>query len=192
MNREEWLIRAVEKMGPYFMERGYPLSTVRVSVGWPHRARKLTIGQCFVKRCASDEVSQIFISPVLADPIQALETLVHELLHAAMDCEGGHGAGFVKGMRALGLSGKPTATIAGPELREWLKALNAELGDYPHAALNPTIQTKKQTTRLLKVECGDCGYTARVTAKWLDSVGAPICPCNHEHMNEGKKEEGDK
>lgn len=34
---------------------------------------------------------------------------------------------------------------------------------------------KKQTTRLLKVECGQCGYTARVTRKWLE-VGPPGCP----------------
>lgn len=34
---------------------------------------------------------------------------------------------------------------------------------------------KKQTTRLLKVECGQCGYTVRLTRKWLD-VGPPGCP----------------
>lgn len=33
----------------------------------------------------------------------------------------------------------------------------------------------KQTTRLLKAACGECGYTVRVTQKWLD-VGAPHCP----------------
>jgi hypothetical protein len=38
-----------------------------------------------------------------------------------------------------------------------------------------TTAPPKQTTRLLKVECGDCGYTARVTQKWLD-IGSPHCP----------------
>lgn len=33
----------------------------------------------------------------------------------------------------------------------------------------------KQSTRLKKCECGECGYTVRVTQKWLD-VGAPHCP----------------
>lgn len=33
----------------------------------------------------------------------------------------------------------------------------------------------KQTARLLKVECGQCGYVVRVTRKWLD-VGPPGCP----------------
>lgn len=33
----------------------------------------------------------------------------------------------------------------------------------------------KQSTRLKKCECEECGYTVRVTQKWLD-VGAPHCP----------------
>lgn len=31
-------------------------------------------------------------------------------------------------------------------------------------------------SRLIKVSCVDCGYVARVSAKWLDSVGEPLCP----------------
>lgn len=38
------------------------------------------------------------------------------------------------------------------------------------------------TTRLLKAECLDCGYTVRVTNKWLAGKGAPICPCNLKPM----------
>lgn len=33
----------------------------------------------------------------------------------------------------------------------------------------------KQTTRLRKAECGECGYNVRVTSKWLE-VGPPHCP----------------
>jgi len=40
----------------------------------------------------------------------------------------------------------------------------------------------KQSTRLRKVECTDCGYTVRVTQKWLD-VGKPHCP-QHGPMEE--------
>ncbi len=36
-----------------------------------------------------------------------------------------------------------------------------------------------QTTRLLKVACEDCGYTARVTQKWID-IGLPHCPTHGE------------
>lgn len=36
---------------------------------------------------------------------------------------------------------------------------------------------KKQTTRMLKVQCPACGYLARVTRKWLEEAGTPTCPC---------------
>ncbi|UKE72382.1 hypothetical protein [Xanthomonas graminis] len=34
---------------------------------------------------------------------------------------------------------------------------------------------KKQTTRLHKACCSECGYTVRVTSKWLEK-GPPHCP----------------
>jgi len=37
-------------------------------------------------------------------------------------------------------------------------------------------QIKKQTTRMIKAECPSCGYTARISQKWVD-VGLPTCPC---------------
>lgn len=40
---------------------------------------------------------------------------------------------------------------------------------------------KPQTGRMLKACCGECGYTVRVTAKWLE-VGPPHCP-KHGAMN---------
>lgn len=41
---------------------------------------------------------------------------------------------------------------------------------------------KKQSTRLLKCSCQNegCGYTVRITRKWLDELGAPHCPMHGE------------
>jgi hypothetical protein len=71
-----------------------------------------------------------------------------------------------------------------PLLLEVLKTLDKKLGTYPHAALDPSEGIKKQSTRLLKVECEACGYTVRVTRKWLDEAGSPLCPCNEKPMTE--------
>jgi hypothetical protein len=49
-------------------------------------------------------------------------------------------------------------------------------------AKNANGDKKPQGTRLLKAECGECGYTVRVTKKWLEAKGAPICPCNMTPM----------
>jgi hypothetical protein len=50
-----------------------------------------------------------------------------------------------------------------------------------------TTAPPKQTTRLLKAACSECGYTVRVTQKWLE-VGPPHCP-KHGAMA-AEKEEG--
>ncbi len=41
---------------------------------------------------------------------------------------------------------------------------------------------KGSGSRLRKVQCAACGYVARVTGKWLDSAGPPLCPCNQKPM----------
>jgi hypothetical protein len=127
-------------------------------------------------------VNQVYISPKLETAVEALDTLAHELVHAAIDPHPGHAGLFVKAAKAVGLTnGKPTSAGAGPELLALLGEIAATLGEYPHVALNPG-EIKKQTTRLLKVECGSCGYTARVTAKWINDAGTPLCPCNESPM----------
>ena len=94
-------------------------------------------------------------------------------------------ADFGKVARAMGLEGKLTATVAGEGLVSILNELTEELGPYGHGAI--TLQAaneKKQGTRMLKVECEETGYKVRLTRKWLDELGAPLCPCHHEPMPE--------
>ncbi len=89
-----------------------------------------------------------------------------------------------------------TATIASPELLDFINwTLLPKLGQYPHGAiagrgeilvpptepgdkpiiLRPDDRPKKQSTRLLKAECPDCGYTIRLSKRWAD-LGLPTCP----------------
>lgn len=192
--REAWLVAAVEALAPLFAEKaGKRLPKVRVSVGWPGgRGRKNSvIGQCWATGAAEDKVAQIFVSPVLNDVPKVLATLVHELVHAVDDCQSGHKGEFVKVAKAVGLTGKWTATVAGEELAETLDALHSKtLGKYPHAALanvDGADGPKKQGTRMLKVVCAEASedpYLVRMTRKWLDAYGAPSCPCHGEPMIE--------
>lgn len=187
MNREQWLTEATERLRPLFIEAGLSVPEIRVSVGWPSKGatsnKNRTIGQCWYGESAEDGLPQVFISPVLSEPVDVLGTLVHEMLHAALPTDTGHKGAFVTGMKAIGLVGKPTATSAGSELEARLRDVAEALGEFPHAKLNP-VAKPKQSTRLIKAMCADCGYTVRVTRKWLDEVGAPICPCNNESMEE--------
>ena len=41
--------------------------------------------------------------------------------------------------------------------------------------LRPDDRPKKQSTRMLKAECPECGYTIRLSKRWAD-MGLPSCP----------------
>jgi hypothetical protein len=161
-----------------------------LNCGWPSSRGlgkgKHTIGECWDKSAADDKVAQIFITPRTKEPCAEfgiLPTLAHEMAHAVVGNKEGHNKIFGKCARAIGLEGKLTATYGGEEFLEKAKAITQKLGEYPHAALNPSGRpTKKQTTRLVKCTCADCGYVVRTTHKWLDEIGAPLCPCNKKPM----------
>ena len=81
VTREAWLNQALEKLRPWFEDRaGVAIpQDARVSVGFPGggSARK-RIGECWARSQSKDKVNEIFISPVLSDPIRMLDVLVHE------------------------------------------------------------------------------------------------------------------
>lgn len=185
MTREEWLNEAVLRLRPYFERAGHPIpERVRVTCGFPSKMalskKKRRIGECWSNKNSADQHFEILITPLLDDTLEVVAILVHELCHAAVGLEHGHKKPFVVCARALHLEGKPTATFGGEAFkREVFEPLRASLThrDYPHGALSAFGSDRKvQTTRLLKCECNECGYVARVTRKWIDELGAPVCP----------------
>jgi hypothetical protein len=188
MNREDWLQRATTLLAEeVFLPAGYTVPAVRVSTGWPSGTKKngsgTTIGQCWYGHAAADGVAQLFLSPLLADTVDVVATLAHELVHATVGPEAKHGKVFRKCALLIGLEGKMRSTHAGERLTTWIRAkLVPAIGDYPHAQLNPALGPKKQTTRMIKCQCSECGYVARTTAKWIAAIGAPMCACNGEQM----------
>jgi len=177
--REDWLHALREQCVPLFETANYPLpDKIRLSCGFPRSQRKAT-GQCWSAESSEDGTYEIFVSPVLSDAVEVAATIVHELCHAAVGIEAGHKGTFRECATTIGLEGKMTATTAGAKLTTLLKEITGKLGPYPHAILNPSATVKKQGTRMIKVECPECGYAVRTTRKWLD-VGLPVCPCGEE------------
>jgi len=185
LSRERWLENAVTAVTPLFEEIGIELPKVRVSVGWPSKggmSKNKTIGQCWKTTVATDNISQIFISPVLGETtLKVLATLVHELIHAWDDCKSGHKGEFARAAKSIGLQGPMTATevAADSELGIKLNKLIEALGVFRHTALvvsEMDKQRKPQTTRMIKlVTPGCCDYTVRTTQKWINE-GLPKCP----------------
>ena len=184
IERQQWLENGVQALREHFAGAGYTIpDNVRVSIGFPHGrgGKGKAIGQCWDSVASTDKHHEIFVSPILAISSRVLGVLAHELVHATVGVSAGHKGAFKQCALAIGLEGKMTATEESQEFRKWAGVFVATHGEYPAGALNDATR-KKQSTRLLKCECGECGYVARVTSKWIEEAGAPLCPCNQEPM----------
>ena len=175
MNREEWLIEGVKHLAPIFKAAGYTLPPVKVSCSWPGGgSARRRIGECWPTSYSHAGINEIFISPVIADPVKALDILAHELCHAVDNCKHGHKREFAAIGKAIGLEGKPTQMAAGKELTIKLLEIANKVGTYPHAELDLS-KRKKQKTYLLKCVCFSCDATWRMTASWAQMLTQ--CPC---------------
>ena len=157
----------------------------RVSCGFPigyrgSRTGKVVIGQAFDPSISADGTAEVFINPILDKPSDVIAVLAHELVHVFAGNACGHKGEFARIARAIGLAGALTATVAGAELQGKIDAIVTALGAYPHARIDPNAR-KKQGTRLLKLECDACGWTARVSAMQGNRLPFDAaCPCCSE------------
>jgi hypothetical protein len=198
--RDQWLAAVAKRLAPWFAELGHPLPKYKASIGFTSKgARSSRIGECWDRGASTGDKFEIFISPTLDDPTAVAAILAHELVHAAVGLSCGHRGAFRKVALAIGLEGKMKAAKAGPRFLERVAPILATVGPLPHARLSDACFSsgpKKQTTRLIKCECGECGYVARVTAKWLREAGAPICPAHmapmsHPELGDDDEDGGD-
>lgn len=183
--REQWLEQATRKLRPMFKKlAGVEVpADVRVSCSWPGggSARK-RIGECWPRSFSEAGVNEVFISPSIADSVRCLDILVHELVHAIDDCKSGHKGEFRRIAVAVGLEGKMTATVAGDELKAALQKIVDQIGEYPHKQLK-LAGRKKQSTRMLKCKCNECGAVWRMSSKY--AYHAEWCPiCGEQHCIE--------
>lgn len=187
--REAWLLAAAELLAPIIEDvAGAEMPPLRISVGFPGGTsnRKTTIGQCWPTSATGDGVNQIFMSPIRgeADTVNVLGTLLHEMIHAIDDCESGHRGNFARIAKGVGFIPKLTSSDnRSEELTSDLTRYAEALGPFPHPALQSGVrgseEPKKQSSRMLKLQCPDDGYIVRTSQKWIDE-GLPSCHCGGE------------
>ncbi|QVJ13050.1 hypothetical protein [Pseudomonas phage Psa21-HRN] len=178
--REGWLRAAVQKLEARLEQAGQKMPEAwAVSVGFPKRAhaKVAAIGECWSKEVSTASVYEMFISPVLENPVEVLATLLHEMIHAAVGLECKHAGPFAKTARAVGLKGKLTATYAEPgtELHDALTDLSRELGDYPHKAMAPRKKPAQPKGWFLVklVSPNDPGYKFTIAPRLIEEYGMP-------------------
>jgi hypothetical protein len=178
------LERVVEALRSRFSDAGYTVpEKIRVSIGWPKRSVTCAaLGECWSTSASSDRHAELFISPELTDGLRIVGVLVHELVHATVGVAAGHGPLFKRCALAIGLRGPMRATEPGEDFIAWAEALFRKVGDYPSGFLS---YAPAQSTRMLRCECQACGYIARVSRRWLDEAGPPICPTDKIPMRMG-------
>jgi hypothetical protein len=185
VTREEWLMHAAEVIRQAVANAaGVDVPPVKVSCSWPGGgSAQKRIGECWPRQASAAGVNEIFISPKIADSAQAVSILCHELAHAVDDCKSGHGTGFVKLGKRMGLQGKPTSMSLPADLAQsWAARVTDVHGEYPHEVLDKRHSpVKPQVGRQLKVTCGDpcCGAIFRVSKKVIDmaddGLSCPVC-----------------
>ena len=184
MTREQYLNKmTIELNNRVFKQHGYELNIpkIKISCGYPSKGgtarKRKTLGECY--HDSLNGYNEIFINPCLSDSIKVGDVLTHELVHAYDNCIDGHGKKFRKIAIAVGLEGKMTSTNAGEKLTETLKEIVKDIGEYPHEELK-FENTKKQTTRMVKVYCPECELEGsnnilRTSRKNLEENGTPLC-----------------
>lgn len=195
MNREEWLTQVAKGIEPWFAEFNKPLKPYKITAGWPASGAARTkkgqvLGVCYPAEWSKGNQYEIVITLAmgdgatdqLADPVEIAAVVAHELCHVADEMQHQHYKPFADLAYGIGLEGKPTSTTAGPLFKQRIAPILESLPPYPHHCLDLANNRKKQSTRMIKVQCDDCGYVARTSNKWIDDVGAPLCPCNHAPM----------
>lgn len=178
-NREQWMTSFADWMRPYFERAGLTIPTkMRFGIGrLLGGGSAQAIGRCHPHTWSKDGTAEITVDLSQDDSTTVGATIVHEMIHAHLKCEGGHGARFRRAMSHVGLVGNATATEPGPWLRDIVDHFVEERGTFPHAAMAkniPARRRKADAAGYLKLACPACHWAMRMTRKHLN-VARPIC-----------------
>ncbi len=185
--REGWLVDAIALLDTeFFKGRGHKVPIkLQVACGWPKASRR-AVGQCWSPSASADETTQMYVSPTEAEPVEVLDTLLHELIHAVVGCEHGHKGPFKTLAKDFGFAGKMTSTYAeeGSPLKALLVSIAGELGPYPHAAMTKKDSARTypyKWTRLMSET--DNAYTVTISPRVMEEHGRPIDPWGQEMVD---------
>ena len=189
--REDYLQAATLAFGKFFSERAVDIPfNVRLSCGFPHgsRGNGSIKAQTWPASASNDKTIEVFISPAIDDPRTVMDYLIPELVHASVGPEHKHGKLYKEACERLGLTGTATKPVIEPgtQIEKVIAEVIEKCGIYPHAKIDWSTR-KKQGTRLIKCECQSCGYSIRVTQKWINKA-TPICPVCVDEESDNHKE----
>lgn len=133
-DQENWLAEAVPRLKELIeahsegIEVPNPRVIVDIAEDAYHNPERPVIGVC--RMLSPTPVIAIHVASH-AEPLSILATLAHEMVHAALDPEEEHGERFAQLAEAIGLEGRPEATVPGPDFEAHVRDLIDTLGEFP-------------------------------------------------------------
>lgn len=175
--RDQWLKSTVSAMSSWYEDLGFPLPEIEVQTGFPSSGQR---GQNVAESWSLDngESYVVVVRPDVADPLRIAAAVAHQLCFVAVGQKDQHGHLFRHVAISIGLRGTKAERTPGEVFKELVRPILEDLGPLPSSIPEPAAPkgSSKQTTRMIKVSCNECGYVARVSRKWIEDVGPPLCP----------------
>ena len=179
MTREQWLQSAALAMEDWFADLGFTVPSYEVRIGFPSGGKRTSNT---AESWAADEHGEhlIFVRPDNDNPLEIVNAIALQFCRITASGRDPKGTLFKHLAISIGLSGRQTEGSPGLMFKELAAPILKKIGPIPDLNLKqPTKSGKKpQSGRLIKVSCPECGYIARVSRKWLEELGPPICPAH--------------
>jgi hypothetical protein len=171
--REDWLKACLTRV-----TAGWPVGAdlpenTRISLGFPQKAHGRGAGRVIEHYSPSDSeggLFEIFVSPTIGDALAVAQAVVTEAARIA--------------------TGRAPTEREVATLHQRARAVVEKMPPYPHSAIKRNAEGKGEVpgegpvkgpgSRLLKTSCPTCGYTARITRRWL-RFAVPTCPVTAAH-----------
>ena len=145
--RESWLRAAAHDLRSFFEVCGYPIPpNIRYAIAFPSTGRRgPRVGECWHSSTSDDGNFEIIIRADIADPVEVLGVLTHELVHACVPADAGHGKVYREAALKLGLEGKMRHAMPGKLLNGRLVRLAESLGPLPPCQAQHRQRARQQT-----------------------------------------------
>ena len=177
VTREQWLKEVAGLMSNWFVDLGFPLPKYDIQSGFPSSGqRSNTVAESWTHDNGDSFV--LIVRPDQNDSLTVAAAIAQQLCSIAAGPKDQYGHLFQHLAISIGLRGKKFETAPGQVFKELYRPVVKTIGSIPESETMTQnyVRTNKQTTRLIKVSCNDCGYVARVSRKWIENVGPPHCP----------------
>ena len=191
MSREEWLRHAVELIDEQIFNKSLELEyhkDFQIACGWTRRPT-VALGET-IYPYEGEDVSiddffpvTIHINCTIKDPIEMIEVLVHECIHAFKGIKG-HGKQFAEVAREVGFEKPYTKNHPSQFLVDNCTSIYNQLkekyGDFPGKAIVMKPQEKKEgQKRIIMLFCPACGMELKADRKMFEKHGqkCPTCSC---------------